>query len=153
MGATKSVLVVIGIAFTVMITSEVASRFIFDYSISQANALAQIMLVWFFLLGGSLAMRQGGHVGLDILVNALSGRSRTVVLVFSNLLVLIFFLEIIYGAVLALSSSWSQFDGTLGISMAWVMAAYPVGFTLFIYHQAVTLYQALNAPAAAEGRR
>lgn len=139
---TKTVLVMIGVTFTVMISAEVGARFVLDYSISQVNAISQILLVWFFLLGAGLAMREGGHVGLDVLTSRVSGRPAFVLMVATNILVLLFFLLIMWGSFRAFRASLSQFDGTLGISMGWVMAAFPVSFALLIYHQFATVVEA-----------
>ena len=58
---TKFVLFAIGATFTSLITLEVLSRFVFSFSIFFTNAMARYLLVWFFLLGAGLALRQGAH--------------------------------------------------------------------------------------------
>src|SRR4051812_31405266 len=70
--ATEYALFAIGVAFTVMITLEVISRYLFSFSIFFVNAAARLLLVWFFLIGAGLALRHGAHVGFELLLTALS---------------------------------------------------------------------------------
>lgn len=145
----KVAVCLIGIGFTVMITAEVASRFVFNASIAQANAIARLLLVWFFMLGAGLALRQGAHIGLTTLTSALSPSKAAVVYYIAHGLILMFFLQMIWASYLSFTASVSQFEGTLLISMAWVMAAFPVGFVLLIYHQVVLLTDHIrSAPRA-----
>ena len=41
-------------------------------------------------------------------------------------------------------SAIGEVEGATGVSLAWVMAAFPVGFILLIYTQAATLVSALR---------
>lgn len=136
---TKAVLVAVGGAFTILVTTEVLSRFLFDTSISQTNALARFLLVWFFMLGAGLALRQAAHVGLDSLSRRLSQFYRNCLYALAQALMLVFFLELLWGGYVAYLASLSQVEGSLGVSLAWVMAAFPAGVLLLIYHQAVLL--------------
>ena len=54
----------VAVLFTVMITLEVVSRQVFNFSIFFINAPANLLLLWFFLLGAGLAFRQCPHVAL-----------------------------------------------------------------------------------------
>ena len=71
-----ALLFVIGALFTGMIVLEVVSRYLFDFSIFFINGAAQFLLVWFFLLGAGLALREGSHVGVEFLIKAVSTASR-----------------------------------------------------------------------------
>ena len=59
---THIALFAIGMVFTLMITLEVISRYVFSFSISFVNALARMLLVWFFLLGAGIALRRGAQL-------------------------------------------------------------------------------------------
>lgn len=137
--ATKVLVAFVGAGFTILVCAEVASRFLFDSSIAQANAMARLLLVWFFMLGAGLAFRQGAHIGLTTLSQRLSPRGAEILRIFAQVLILTFLLEMLWGSYLALFASLKQVEGTLRISMAWVMGAYPIGFGLLIYHQGVLL--------------
>jgi TRAP-type C4-dicarboxylate transport system permease small subunit len=46
---------------------------------------------------------------------------------------------------LALGPAARQVDSALGLSILWVMLAFPVGFLLLLYHQVVLLLETLRA--------
>lgn len=134
---TKTTAFVVGASFTIIVAVEVASRYVFNASLSESNGLARFLLVWFFMLGAGLALRQGGHVGLDSLSRRLPRAYATALFFAAQLLMFVFFLEMIWGSYLGLVASRTQIEGSLGITLAWVMSAFPVGFILLTYHQAV----------------
>lgn len=148
---TELVLFSVGAAFTVMITLEVISRYVFSFSIFFVNALARLLLVWFFLLGAGIALRHGAHVGFELLVSRLSAARRRTVLLTGYVLALAFFLEMVWSGAYSIGPSISQIEAGLQISLVWVVAAVPIGFALLVYHVLVLIVAELRAHP--EGRR
>lgn len=148
LAATKATVIFIGLAFTILVSLEVGSRFLFGQSVSMVNGTARFLLVWFFMIGASLALRQGGHVALDIFGKMLPPVPRTIVYYIAQILVMTFLLQLLWGGYVTLNASFTQVEGSLGISMAWVMAAFPVGFALLIYHQIVLVLSATRKLAS-----
>lgn len=145
---TEGVLFGVGVLFTVMITLEVISRYVFSFSIFIVNAAARLLLVWFFLLGAGLALRHGAHVGFELLVTALAPARRRKVLLIGYALAIVFFLEMIWSGAYSIAPALSQVDAGLGISLVWIVLAIPVGFALLTYHMLVLIVVELrgNAP-------
>lgn len=144
LSATKLFVVAVGVAFIVLVTLEVASRFLFGQSVSMVNGTSRFLLVWFFMIGAGLALRQGAHVALDILGKRLPPLPATILYFVAQMLTLTFLLQLLWGGYVALNASFSQVEGSLGVSLAWVMAAFPVGFGLLIYHQMVLVTGAVR---------
>lgn len=131
---TEIALFGVGIAFTLMITLEVISRYVFSFSIFFVNAAARLLLVWFFLLGAGIALRRGAHVGFELLVRALAPHRRLVVLLAGQALAVVFFLQMLWAGIHALGPAAGQTDSGLDISLVWAFLAIPVGFGLLLYH-------------------
>ena len=148
--ATELLACLVGGTFTTLIMLEVISRYVFDFSIFFINAAARFLLVWFFLLGAGLALRLGAHVGLELVSASLPRSIARVVSLVAQLLVLVFFLEMLWSGYLALGSASRQVDSALGVSIVWVMLAFPVGFVLLIYHQVALLVAAMRKPELEE---
>ena len=148
--ATEALACLVGVAFTLLITLEVASRYLFGFSIFFISSAARFLLVWFFLLGAGLALRQGAHVGLTLLADRLPRAPARVVALLAQLLVLAFFVLMLWSGWTALGPAARQVDSALGLSIVWVMLAFPVGFLLLIYHQLVLLFATLRGPAPRE---
>ena len=144
LAVTRVVIVAIGAAFTILVTMEVGSRFLFGQSVSMVNGTARFLLVWFFMIGAGLALRQGGHVALDIIGKRLPPLGGTILYFVAQALTFTFLLQLLWGGYVALDASYSQVEGSLGVSLAWVMAAFPVGLVLLIYHQIVLVTGAVR---------
>lgn len=147
---TEALIAVIGVTFTILITLEVVSRYVFNFSIFMINSAAGFLLVWFFLLGAGLALRQGAHVGLEFVVANLPRRLGGIARIAAQALMLIFFATMFWSGYLTLGPASRQVEGAMGISLIWVMLAFPGGFLLLIYHQIAISVARLRKPPAEE---
>jgi C4-dicarboxylate transporter DctQ subunit len=135
--ATEVAAALIGVSFAALISLEVVSRFVFDFSISFVNAAARMLLVWFVLLGAGIALRRGAHVGFTLGIDALRGSSRTLALRAGQAMMLLFFVLLFWSGVVATMAAARQTDPGLGISLGYGVAALPVGAALLAYHLVV----------------
>jgi TRAP-type C4-dicarboxylate transport system permease small subunit len=131
---TELALLAVGVMFTLMITLEVVSRYVFSFSIFFVHAAAKLLLVWFFLLGAGIALRRGAHVGFELIVSSLAPRRRRFALLAGQTLAVVFFLEMLWAGIHALGPAAGQTDSGLDISLVWAFLAIPVGFGLLLYH-------------------
>jgi TRAP-type C4-dicarboxylate transport system permease small subunit len=141
---TEYTLFATGVLFAAMITLEVISRYVFNFSISFVNALARLLLVWFFLLGAGIAMRRGAHVGFELIVSAIPPRSRAPVVQIALFLTAVFCLEMIWAGVHSMGPAMMQTEAGLGVSLAWGVFAIPCGFALLLYHTLVVMWSELR---------
>ena len=138
-GASEVSLFAVGAFFTVMITLEVISRYLFNFSILFINAAARFLLVWFFLLGAGLALRHGAHVGFELITSRLPPGAKRVVIFIAQLLAMVFFIEMVWGGLYSLGPAMNQIEPGLEIRLVWAFLAIPVGFGLLIYHMLVLM--------------
>ena len=138
--ATEISLFVVGLLFAFMVTLEVVSRYVFNFSIFFVDGAAKLLLLWFFLLGAGLALRYGAHVGFELLLRALPPRRRKALILTSQALALVFFLEMVWGGYFALGPASRQSEPSLEVSMFWAFLAIPVGFVLLAYHMIVLMF-------------
>lgn len=131
---TEYVVFAIGVVFTLLVSLEVISRFVFDFSIYFINALSTFLLVWFFLLGAGLAMKYGAHIGFEMLVGNLPRRAVVVVEWFGHLFSLTFLAFVLIGSIEALPVALEQLEPALDVTVFWSFLAIPVGFVLILYH-------------------
>jgi TRAP-type C4-dicarboxylate transport system permease small subunit len=136
---TEWFLVAAGTLFTLLISYDVVARYAFGASSFFVGAAAKFLLFWFFMMGAGHALRQGSHVGFELLVKnlpaAASGKIRTI----AQLLAIAFFLEMLWSGIAALGPAARQSDPALSLSLFWAFLAVPVGFGLLIYHQIVLM--------------
>jgi len=142
----------IGMVFTLMITLEVISRYVFSFSISFVNALARLLLVWFFLLGAGIALRRGAHVGFELLLSKMKAGTRKAFVLVGLTLAAIFYLEIIWSGFHALGPALTQTEAGLDISIVWVVSAIPIGCALLLYHTIVLIWLETHDAGPGGGR-
>ena len=147
--ATEAVACLVGMTFTALITLEVASRYLFNFSIFAINAATMFLLVWFFLLGAGLALRLRAHVGFELILAYLSPLLARFTFVLAQAIVFIFFVAMLWSGYRSLASASRQVEAALQISYFWVMLAFPVGFFLLIYHQVTMFVAVMRRPMAA----
>ncbi|WP_418160506.1 TRAP transporter small permease [Benzoatithermus flavus] len=85
----------------VLVFGNVLLRYAFNTGITTSEELSRLLFVWLTFLGAIVAMREHGHLGVDVLVKRLPAGGRKLCLVLGHLLML-------YATWLFLAGSWQQ---------------------------------------------
>jgi TRAP-type transport system small permease protein len=89
----RFVVVVTGIALTVILTGSVAARYVFAAGgIDAAQELPERLFPWFIVAGAALAAQAGGHMAVEWLLEKLDPSGRRWLLLFGNAIVIISYL-------------------------------------------------------------
>ncbi len=131
---TRWVLFAIGSLFCIFIFLEVASRYLFSFSIFFVNSGAETLLPWFFFLGAGLALRDGAHMSITLLIDMLPPRLRKAAVLFGGVLSGVFLVMIFLSSFSLLATGWQMVEPSLGISLAWGFLSLPISFGLLCYH-------------------
>lgn len=62
-------------AMCIMVFGNVVLRHVFDSGINISEELSRFLFIWLTFLGAIVAMREGGHLGMDMLVHRLRGKA------------------------------------------------------------------------------
>lgn len=73
-------------AMCVMVFGNVVLRHVFDSGINTSEELSRFLFIWLTFLGAIVVAREGGHLGVDMLVERLPRRARRASLIASRLL-------------------------------------------------------------------
>ena len=117
------------------IVSEVVRRFALGYSSIWGEEIARYSFIYLAWFGAALAVRNRGHIRIDVLLNALPVRGKATLYLFGDLatmLLAVISLWVSIEPVLTSIEFGSVTDG-LRISKAWFMVAVPLGFTLVVF--------------------
>jgi TRAP-type C4-dicarboxylate transport system permease small subunit len=87
--ALEVTLVVCLAAMCLMVFGNVVLRHVFDSGINVSEELSRFAFIWLTFLGAIVAMREGGHLGMDMLVHRLRGKALFVAVLLAQLLVLV----------------------------------------------------------------
>jgi TRAP-type C4-dicarboxylate transport system permease small subunit len=119
----EALLVLALAAMVLMVFGNVVLRYAFDSGITVSEELSRFLFVWLTFLGAVLVMRQGGHLGFDLVARALPRAGRQACRIVSDLLMLACCGVFLKGA-------WSQTVLNLGnaapvsgVPLGWAYAA------------------------------
>ncbi len=136
--------VIFMIAMVVMVFGNVVLRYGFNSGISISDEMSRYCFIWLTYVGAMVAMREGGHLGVDSLVKHLGTGGKKVCLFLSESLMLLcnglFFL----GTYKMHELQVTNISPVVGISMIWVYGiGYVVGIVMGIINLRV-LYRLLS---------
>jgi TRAP-type transport system small permease protein len=117
---------------TAVVFGEVVMRGLFSRSLIVTDELSRYLMIWVVLLGGVLLVRDGGHIRVDFVVDALPRRLRRVLLILADILSLVFLLALTASSLLTTLEMRGQQTITLGVPVAIFYAAFPVGGALMM---------------------
>ena len=116
---------------------QVFTRFILRDPSSWTEELATFLMIWVGLLGGSVALNRGAHLGIDYFMLKLSVRKRLYTQVFVFSLVAVFsLLVLVIGGIqlVQITLMNNQISPALELKMGYVYLALPIsGFCLVFY--------------------
>ena len=132
-------------AMTIITFIQVILRYVFNTGLVWALEATIYMFGWMLLFGMSYGIKQGSHIGVDVLVQQLRAEPKRIVGLIACVL------SIVYGLIM-LIGSYNYVDTmmTLGVDAEdiaierWILLLpLPVGFALLIYRIAQLGYQIL----------
>ena len=143
----RFVLVATGAIVTILIFVQVVTRYIFDQSIFGIEEAASFLAIWLYFVGGAYGAYDRGHISaslVDLLVR--SDQVRQVIEAFVAALTVVLSAWMTLWAIRYFLATLQR--GTmsleLGIQMAWVHAAIPIGLVLMTFYFALDLLEDLG---------
>lgn len=122
------------VVMALVVGANVALRYTTNASLPWADEVARYLMIWMTFLGAGLALREGGHVAITNLQEALPGRAQIALRGGIVLMLLLFFLFMIVTGHEYLTRMQYQKSPALRLSFWYVYAAMPVGFALLSVH-------------------
>ncbi|MBA4267660.1 MAG: TRAP transporter small permease [Comamonadaceae bacterium] len=97
--ALETIMVLCLAAMCIMVFGNVVLRHVFDSGINISEELARFMFIWLTFLGAIVAMREGGHLGMDMVVTRLPPKARRVALTLGQALVVVCCAVLLWGLI------------------------------------------------------
>jgi TRAP-type C4-dicarboxylate transport system permease small subunit len=142
---------VLGVMTIVLILS-VLSRYLFGLSIHWSDPLARYGQVWIMLLGSTLALRKGMHIGVDNFVNKIPEKIRVWVLRFNVVLILIFSVTMTRQGFKLITIAEGQIIPEMGIPMKFIYFMIPIAGALLVLTSIEMLFKKqITSISTAEG--
>lgn len=115
---------------TALLFIQVVTRYLFGYAVVWTEELSIIMFVWVVYLGISSSTKEGGHLRIDILPNALPPKAKKALLLVTDLVVVVFCIAVIPFLIKIMNSQGSATSVMLKIPTKIAYASIPIGMAL-----------------------
>ncbi len=122
---------------------EVVRRFVLSYSSIWGEEIARYAFIYLAWVGASIAVKDRAHIRIDVIMHYLSNRMKAVIYLFGDLCMLGLALLALYTAIesMEISLRFGSVTHGLRISLAWFLAAVPLGFSLMSYRLCQSIWR------------
>ena len=119
----------------------------FKHPLNWAQDVALVAFAWLIFIGGDVAVRGSGLIGVDMVVSKLPKSVQKWLDVFYKCLIIAFLCVLVFYGIRMVRQGWSRQIAALGISYGWVTLAVPVGSFLMIISTAISLVKRIKTSA------
>jgi TRAP-type C4-dicarboxylate transport system permease small subunit len=117
------------LAMVVMVFGNVVARYVFNTGILISEEMSRYCFIWLTYIGAMVAMREGGHLGMDSLIKALSVTGKKVCFFLSEVMMLICNGMFLWGTYQMHDLQVTNYSPVSGISMIWI---YGIGYVVAV---------------------
>jgi C4-dicarboxylate transporter DctQ subunit len=128
------VIAVLVAVLTAVTAAQVINRYVLNAPLIWSEEAARYLFVWVSMIGAALAMHQGGHFGLVVLLRRVSPRAHAALGVLVSAVVIVFLATFLFTGIRETILASSQMSLTLYIGMQWAYLALPVSAALMLLH-------------------
>jgi TRAP-type C4-dicarboxylate transport system permease small subunit len=125
----------------VTIFMEVFRRFALSYSSIWAEEIARYAFIYVSWIGASAAIKERAHIRIDLILPLVGDRGRAVIMILGDLITIVLAVLAFWWSLetVLVSIKFGSVTHGLRISLAWFLAAVPLGFAMML----VRLIQAI----------
>ncbi len=125
---------------------EVVRREVFAYSSIWGEEIVRYSFIYLAWIGCAAAVRERGHIRIDVILEYVGPRTKAVIYIFGDLVMLIVSLVAFYYSyeTLHVAMKFGNVTHGLRIGQAWFLAAVPIGFSLVIFRIIQSLIRDIN---------
>jgi TRAP-type C4-dicarboxylate transport system permease small subunit len=132
--ATRWTCICLILFMTVEVIVAVFFRYALNAPLKWGEELARLAMVWAGLLGIAIALKDGEHIGLEMLTGRLYGRSRAWCSLIAHGLVALFLVILLIWGIKISQIAWGTFLPALQIKWTWSHLAVPVTAGIQLVH-------------------
>lgn len=125
---------------------EVLRREVFSYSSIWGEEIVRYSFIYLAWIGAAAAVRERGHIRIDVLMQYVGRRTRTLLYIFGDLVMFaVAIIAFVYSLETVLvSAKFGSVTHGLRVSQVWFLAAVPIGFGLVIVRLVQSLLRDLK---------
>jgi TRAP-type transport system small permease protein len=125
--ALTAVLLAAVATMVVVVSSQVALRYGFNRSFDWADEIGRLAFVWAIFLAIPLGVRDGAHIGIDLLVDKLPAAGQAALRRAGAALAAAMMFAVCWGAVRTCRDQWDELMSTVDLSVGWFIVPVAIG--------------------------
>ncbi|UOR11363.1 TRAP transporter small permease [Halobacillus amylolyticus] len=126
--------IILFIAMTIMVFTQVVLRFVFDSSIIWAEEFSRYAMVWLAFLGATIGIRHEEHTRIDFFLKLLPKKLKKLMEIVNKILCVIFLGVITYYSIIMFESTFSLLTPAMKIPIGLVHSILPAtGIIMIVY--------------------
>ena len=138
----KAILAVTVGIMVIIIAYQVIMRYIFAHANSWSEELARYLFIYDVMIDAAIAIRRNSHLQIDILINLMKPKVRTILATLAGMVFMVFLLS--YSITLVQTGARTMSAG-LGIPMSIPYSCMPVGIVLMLLTSIEVLFKNISA--------
>jgi TRAP-type C4-dicarboxylate transport system permease small subunit len=113
---------------------EVFRRFVLSYSSIWAEEIARYAFIYVSWIGASAAIKERAHIRIDLILPLLGDRGRAVIMIIGDIVTIVLAVLAFWWSLesVLVSLKFGSVTHGLRISLAWFLAAVPLGFAMML---------------------
>ena len=129
---TEVIVMVLMAILVVIVVASVVFRYVLISPLEWSEEVGRYMMIWLGFLAASIAVRQGLHVGVDVVVQMVGPRIAVWLQGSARAATAVFLLIVMGYGLFLVTGLWDQWSPVLNIRMTWPYLAIPVGSFLML---------------------
>lgn len=121
--AAKWLVIAAMAAMIAVVSVQVALRYLLNTSLDWSDEVSRLLFVWAIFLAIPLGIREGAHVGIDLLVGRLPAPARRALGLAMSLAAAVLMAVLFYETVAVARETWDENLPTLDMSTGWFLVA------------------------------
>ena len=142
-----AIMVLMGFLVVIVVAS-VLFRYILFAPLSWSEEVGRYLMIWLGFLAASIAIRQGLHVGVEVVVQWVRPEISTRLRGLARGATIGFLLIVMGYGFFLVTNLWEQWSPVMGIRMTWPYLAIPVGSLLMLIQMVTPSNQETKTEAA-----
>jgi TRAP-type C4-dicarboxylate transport system permease small subunit len=139
---TETAIIILLVTLLTAVTfAQVVTRYALGDPLIWSEEAARYLFVWVSMVGAALALREGGHFGLDLLIRPMP-QLKPILGPLVTLVMVVFLVILLKTGIDETRLAATQFAMTFQMRMQWAYLALPVGAGLMLFHIAVHVIRA-----------
>lgn len=117
-----------------VVSSQVALRYGFNLSLDWADEIGRLAFVWAIFLAIPLGVRDGAHIGIDLMVDKMPAAVQVVLRRAAAVLCALLMLAIAWASLGVAREQWDEMMATVNLSVGWFILPVGIGALLSALH-------------------